>query len=72
MNKTVQDFMSSLNPKWTIESDTSLSSALKLMGQEGISRILVMKNHDLLGLIAQKRIFRYAELKQTLLPSPSR
>jgi Zn-dependent protease/predicted transcriptional regulator len=64
--KTVQDLMSPLKPKWIIDPNMSLSAALKLMRQEGMSRVLVMKNQDLLGLITQKRIFRYADLKQTL------
>ncbi len=69
--RTVEDFMSPLEAKWTIDPHRSLSDAMKHMAKEGISRVLVMKNHDVLGLVTQKQILRYAELKH-LLASPSR
>jgi Zn-dependent protease/CBS domain-containing protein len=68
---TVENLMSPLNSKWTIEPETSLSEAIKYMAKEGINRVLVMRNNELLGLVTQKQIFRYAELKH-LLASPSR
>lgn len=68
--KTVGDLMSPLDAKWTIAPETSLSDAMKYMAKEGISRVLVMNHQHLLGLVTQKQIFRYAELKH-LFPSPS-
>lgn len=69
--RTVNSLMSPLEAKWTIEPETSLSDAMKHMAKEGINRVLVMKGQNFLGLVTQKHIIRYAELKH-LLASPSR
>jgi len=67
----VQDLMTPISSQWIIEPETSLAQAFKQMVMSGMSRVLVMKDGTLLGMVTQKSLFRYVELKHVVTSSSS-
>jgi Zn-dependent protease len=63
---TVKQVMAPINGKIQITPDTSLAEALQKMAREEVSRLLVMHEGKLTGLLTRTGLFRFLEMKQTL------
>ncbi|MDH5576325.1 MAG: site-2 protease family protein [Nitrospirota bacterium] len=65
-HRTVNDLLTPLSDQNTIASDTDVMQALSLMNRTGNSRLLVMDNHHLVGIVALKDILKFLSLKLDL------
>jgi signal-transduction protein with cAMP-binding, CBS, and nucleotidyltransferase domain len=50
----------------TILPETSLIEALKKMSQEKVTRLLVMRGDQMMGMITQTGLLRFLEIKRAL------
>jgi CBS domain-containing protein len=62
----VNDLLTPLSDQNTIASDTDVMQALSLMNRTGNSRLLVMDNNHLVGIVALKDILKFLSLKLDL------
>ncbi len=65
-HRTVNDLLTPLSDQNTIASDTDVMQALSLMNRTGNSRLLVMDNNHLVGIVALKDILKFLSLKLDL------
>jgi len=65
-HRTVYDLLTPLNDQNTIAPDTDVMQALSLMNRTGNSRLIVMDNHRLVGIVALKDILKFLSLKLDL------
>lgn len=63
---TVRQVMVSLENDITIRPDDSLVEALKKMNLRGISRLVVMQENKMVGLITKTGLIRFMEIKRIL------
>jgi Zn-dependent protease/CBS domain-containing protein len=64
--RTVNDLLIPLNDQNTIAPDTDVMQALSLMNRTGNSRLIVMANNRLVGIVALKDILKFLSLKLDL------
>lgn len=64
--RTVEEVMNPLNDKMLIAPEASLAEALKKMIQGDISRLLVMREDKLAGMITKTGLLRFLEIKHIL------
>ena len=65
-HRTVNDLLIPLNNQNTIAPDTDVMQTLALMNRTGNSRLIVMANHRLVGIVALKDILKFLSLKLDL------
>ena len=65
-NKMVEQVMAPINAAMTILPETSLIEALKKMSQEKVTRLLVMRGDQMMGMITQTGLLRFLEIKRAL------
>jgi CBS domain-containing protein len=65
-DKVVEQVMAPINGAMTIPPETSLIEALKKMSQENITRLLVMRGDQMMGMITQTGLLRFLEIKRAL------
>jgi len=65
-DKMVKQVMTPINGAMTILPETSLIEALKKMSQEKVTRLLVMRGDQMMGMITQTGLLRFLEIKRAL------
>lgn len=65
-HRTVRDLLTPCNAQNTIDADTDAVKALSLMNRTGNSRLLVMQDGHLVGIVALKDILKFLSLKMDL------
>lgn len=65
-DKLVKQVMTPINAAMTILPETSLIEALKKMSQENVTRLLVMRGDQMMGMITQTGLLRFLEIKRAL------
>ena len=65
-DKMVKQVMTPINGAMTILPETSLIEALKKMSQEKVTRLLVMRGDQMMGMITQAGLLRFLEIKRAL------
>jgi CBS domain-containing protein len=65
-DKMVEQVMTPINAAMTILPETSLIEALKKMSQENVTRLLVMRGDQMMGMITQTGLLRFLEIKCAL------
>jgi CBS domain-containing protein len=65
-DKMVEQVMTPINGAMTILPETSLIEALKKMSQEKVTRLLVMRGDQMMGMITQTGLLRFLEIKRAL------
>lgn len=65
-HRTVKDLLIPLNDHNTIAPDTDVMQALSLMHRTGNSRLIVMDENRLVGIVALKDILKFLSLKLDL------
>jgi len=65
-NKTVEDLVDNCSDSNTIRPDTDAVRALSMMSKTGNSRLLVVDNNELVGIITLKDLTKFLSLKLDL------
>ncbi|MDA8168152.1 MAG: site-2 protease family protein [Nitrospiraceae bacterium] len=66
--RTVGQVMEPLSAKVAIPPETPLSEALAKMKREGVGRLLIMRDGQLIGMVTKDGLMRFIEIKQVLEP----
>ncbi|MFH1386225.1 MAG: site-2 protease family protein [bacterium] len=62
-NTTAREIMVPLNSNMIISQESELSDALAVMASNGLGRLLVVENNKLVGLLSQRDVIQYFEIK---------
>jgi predicted transcriptional regulator len=65
-NERVQDILISCSPETTVSPDTDAMKALSLMNRTGNSRLMVVEDDHLVGVITLKDMLKFLSLKVDL------
>ncbi len=65
-NRTVEEVMIPISNRILIAPEASLAEALKKMVQEGVSRLLVVREDKMVGMITKTGLLRFLEIRHIL------
>ena len=66
ITKTTRQIMTPVSREITIAPDTPLTDALKKMAKANVSRLLVMRGDQMMGMITQTGLLHFVEIKRAV------